>query len=367
MSDLILHDVIFFSSAIQHPRHQKRIRSLKKVASVYLMYTTRDQYSGNMSGLQHPADSSCFLGHAENGRYLFRLKLVLRLYRKLRKRREQVVYCTSSDAAIVAILARKKVVLEIGDIQTAKMPQAVARILENYLLKRIALLVVTSPLFICDYFAQFRHYKPEKAIVVENKLPLALDKVVNRFRCKQNLSALNNTDGKLRLGLIGMIRFKEQLQEIAELLRARQDLELHIHGDGVTDIFDNVPRCTNHGEFRNPRDLESIYSGIDINVILYDSSNAAVVPALPNKLYESIAFVKPIICSSDCGLQRVVEQYNIGVAAKPGDLGAAIDQVASQYELLSNNIIQLPKSSYLDDDTLLLSRMRGLELLPAFS
>jgi hypothetical protein len=69
--------------------------------------------------------------------------------------------------------------------------------------------------------------------------------------------------------------------------------------------------------------------------------------ALPNKLYESIAFLKPIICASDVALSDFVLSKNIGVVVKNNNLREAVDQVLLNYDQFILNLKNMPKETYL--------------------
>ena len=69
-----------------------------------------------------------------------------------------------------------------------------------------------------------------------------------------------------------------------------------------------------HGAFENPKDLQNIYSKIDISIVCYDTASGNVRIAEPNKLYESIFFETPIVVSSGTFLEDRVKEYNVGYA-----------------------------------------------------
>src|SRR5690606_6294601 len=67
-----------------------------------------------------------------------------------------------------------------------------------------------------------------------------------------------------------------------------------------------------HGKFQSPKDLDKIYSAIDINIVCYDTQSENVKIAEPNKFYESIYFNKPIVVSRDTFLEKRVKALNTG-------------------------------------------------------
>jgi hypothetical protein len=292
------------------------------------------------------------LGFIENRSYHKRLGLLKSLYSQLAHNQIPTVYCCSVDHALLAIWAGKKVFLELGDLHQLGRFERLYRRLDAYLLKRIAGLVLTSPFFESDYYKSVKHYDPHRILTVENKLPEEAHSLVLAYR--GNHRPLQNK--KKSLGIIGSIRFPSVLYKIKEVISRRQsDLELHLYGDGQQEIFIETKNCQYHGPFRNPQGLPSIYESIDVNLICYDVSNPNVKPALPNKLYESVAFLTPIICMRNCRLEVLVTKFGLGCATDVENLEQAINRVFEHYDEYMRSIQEIDSSFYIDDDSQLLN------------
>jgi hypothetical protein len=96
--------IIFLSSALQQPRHQKRISLLREKYDVKVYYFYRDKYIENYKGYQN---TSINIGEVKDGRYISRIFLLLKLFFILLFSNVSRVYCTSPDQAIISILAGK--------------------------------------------------------------------------------------------------------------------------------------------------------------------------------------------------------------------------------------------------------------------
>jgi hypothetical protein len=72
-----------------------------------------------------------------------------------------------------------------------------------------------------------------------------------------------------------------------------------------------------HGAFKNPDDLEKVYSENNLNFVAYDNKLDNEKVAMPNKFYESGYFNVPIICSKDTFVGERVLQLNIGWVIDP--------------------------------------------------
>lgn len=138
--------------------------------------------------------------------------------------------------------------------------------------------------------------------------------------------------------------------------RRTNDIELHIFGDGEYSIFQDSPNAFDHGTFKNPEDLPKIYSSSDINMVFYDVTNPnnSTRLALPNKLYESVAFLKPIICSSESKLSLIVDRRNLGCSGPLEDLELLNDNALGRHGEFVESMNGLKSTFYLDDDRTLL-------------
>ena len=220
------------------------------------------------------------LGRTADGRYLRRTVALLRgaatVIRKGRYLRgAEVLYARNIDQLILALFSRAlfrnaaPVIYEVLDVQPAFVrrgfPYALLRAVERLCLRRIALLVVSSPAFAEEYFrARQRYAGPWR--LLENKLPSSV------LTLPRGLSAGQpKSDPVWTVGYFGLIRGDatfEMMERIAARLRDR--VQFHIRG-----VFTTVDRArfdallarnaniTYLGEYVSPRDLPSIYGGVD--------------------------------------------------------------------------------------------------------
>ena len=336
-----MNKLIFVSSALQQPRHQKRIDILSKKLDLEVYYFFRDKYTENY---KHYLDNAYMIGKIEDGKYISRIGSLFKLFSMLKKSTVDMVYCTSPDQVFIALLAGKKTYFEVGDLYQIDGKNKFYQIIDNLIIPKIYGLVLTSPFFYSGYYKKYDKYLKNKVLVVENKLVPEVRQIVDEYRA----TYINSIDiKKIKLGLIGSLAFIDSLNLIKNYMINAENIELHIFGAGRVDIFDNLPNTFYHGRFKSPEDLASIYSNININIILYDYHNNNVKLALPNKLYESIAFLKPIICAENVALSDYVLENEIGVVVKNGDLNSAIQLIVDNYEFYIENLKKISQESYL--------------------
>lgn len=398
--------IAFISSALQQPRHQKRIDLLRNKYDVTVLYFYRNKYIENY---KHYVNNATKIGKVKDGRYFSRIFLLIKLFFILFRSDAKIIYCTSIDQAFVSLLTFKKVLFEVGDLYQVDGKNKLYKILDFIIMPRISGLIITSPYF-SDYYNRFNLFLKNKLIVIENKLPPEFLEKISEYRGKYFSSPPNVTNhialsqkliysdcslppypmyernhdslkGKagehnrnnlnfkssellvaanktnhiypshqsrpIKLGLIGASTFVFSLNNIRDFIKNNTHFELHIFGNDLSYIFKGLNNVIYHGPFKSPEELPSIYSCIEINIILYDSDNNNVKLALPNKLYESIAFLRPIICSDNVALTEIVRKYSLGEVVVNNNIGLAINKILSNYKEYIDNILALNESTYI--------------------
>ena len=336
-----MNSLIFISSALQQPRHQKRIDILKDNYNLDVYYFFRNKYLENYKGYEKYATN---IGEIKDGSTFARLFLLSKLYFVLLTNKSKVTYCTSPDQAVIAICAFKKVILEVGDLYQVDGNNKIYQLLDKFIMPNIKGLVITSPYYYDGYFSKYKKILKDKVVIVENKLSPSIGVSVEEYR---NRFQHNIDDNNIKIGLIGNLSSKKPLKLISSYLRKAKNTELHIYGDGLFSLFKENVNSFYHGRFKSPEDLSGIYSNIDINMILYDYDNNNVKLALPNKLYESIAYLKPIICAEGVALSEYIIKHKIGVVVRNNDIQSAVDKVIDNYSSYIDNIKKMPKETYL--------------------
>ncbi|MWD28437.1 glycosyl transferase [Aquicoccus sp. SCR17] len=162
------------------------------------------------------------------------------------------------------------------------------RAAERALLDRIAMLVVSSPGFVRDYFGPVQAYRGPWALW-ENRLAAGAE-------LPPRPTMVAAPGGPLRLGWVGTIRCGPSLALLAEVAdRMGPAVEIRIHGvvhrhalpefDAVVGARRNM---SFHGPYRYPQDLPAIYGGCDLvwaQDLWQRGGNSDWL--LPNRIYEA--------------------------------------------------------------------------------
>lgn len=277
-----------------------------------------------------PAWENIHLGTTYNRRYLQRLWAFVRCVGVIWNQRRRladcgVIYVVNTDNALLALLGRwfagKRIplVLELADVQPAMLggglKAKVFRSIERFVLRRISLLVTTSPGFVREYFQPVQQHQGA-IFLLENKvypskgLPAAQpgDGPVEQgkpwiigcfgaFRCRRSLLLMRALTEKFP----GKVRF---------LLRGYPAGTI---ADEFHQLLDGSSGISFDGPYQYPDDLAGMYGSVDFNWAFDESDpNGNSAWLLPNRIYEGGCFGVPAIASMETETGRWIDAKQAG-------------------------------------------------------
>ncbi|WP_372803205.1 glycosyltransferase [Paracoccus seriniphilus] len=227
---------------------------------------------------------------------------------------------TQRLAAMRAGRARAPLVyecLDIHDLMTAEGRKGkIIRWAERHILDQAALLVVSSPGFITNYFKSYQDHDGPFAII-ENKLWLGTQSSDRPCRPAAPVPG----DGPLVLGLVGSIRCQtsvELLFRTADLMgdRIRIRFAGALHEHALNNFHQELakrPNCEWTGRYSYPDGLPDAYAGCDL-VWAQDmwQRNTNSDWLLPNRLYEASWCGCPSIGLADTQTGRKIVADKLG-------------------------------------------------------
>lgn len=308
--------VICITGAISQPRFLKRINSLVEAGfEVIVVGYDRGIYKDNKlpEGVPFINKGS----QVDGGGYLSKVvsgyKDVAELIEKY-KNDETIFYSFSFLTAIWFYRHKVKYVYEISDIlygyKKMKIVQPLMKWLDRKVINSSFLTIMTSEGF-KQYF--FGDIKLNNIIVQPNKLSNKLRLNAERTISKPNSQSLN-------FSFVGSVRYYDTVLRFAKVVGKNfPQHKFHFFGNSkfTADFKEQCKEYKNvifHGAFKNPEDLENIYSQTDIVVTCYENHNLNERIAEPNKMYEAIYFCKPIVVSTNTFLAQQIEKYKCGYA-----------------------------------------------------
>ena len=290
------------------PRFHKRVDQISKNSDVVIFYFSRDLYKQNIFKKKY---KQVHFGEVRDRKYHKRIKSLVSAFFTVRKYAIKYkpisFYSFSIDLAVIGVLAGfKRGYLEIGDLILSKGLGRISRMVEYYLFNNLNGIILTSEAF-RDNYSGWHAASTKKLYTIDNKLS-PIFTVIERG-CRENIYP------PIVIGLIGLLRYEEPIKRLISFVNANENVKLLCYGDGPLKKYiekqksDRISYC---GSFKNPDDLEKIYKSIDVNYVVYDNQYSNVRLAIPNKLYESIFWGKPIIVADRTYLSKKVKKLQVG-------------------------------------------------------
>ena len=210
----------------------------------------------------------------------------------------------------VRFMSKIELIYQIRDLHSLQvansLPSKCILIFERLLLGFIQKLVVSSPGF--SEFYRVKHGYTGPITLLENIPRRGI------FRYRQKKVAR-----PLVIGYIGILRYMASLNYLFETLAtAGVSVQAFIAGGGdssfITRKYQDYLVSDVRGSYEYEKDINELYSNVDIIYAVYDSCDYNCQVALPNKFYESILSGTPIIVASGTLLARYVCRLGIGVS-----------------------------------------------------
>ena len=308
--------IIFLLASISQPRCLKRIRSFIEAGFEVEIYGfDRGVYNINSYIEGYTINN---LGFAPSGsNYLKKTLYARRKINEIFKRNKKtniLYYSFSFDISLICKLYNKKYVYEISDLVYGYFQNKFIRDLftniDRFLISNSLLTVMTSKGFY-DFLC------PSK--VLKNVI-IQPNRVDSYFKKLKRAHKPINVE-KLTFSYVGAFRYPNTVFRFAKVIGEKYPQHKFLFfGDStltsqVKELAVKYENVKYNGQFKNPDDLPSIYSQIDLVIACYDIQTLNERIAEPNKLYESMFFNKPIIVSKDTFLEKqVVEKFKNGYA-----------------------------------------------------
>ena len=290
------------------PRFHKRVDQISHHGDIIIFYFSRNLYKQNKFNKKYKQVN---LGEIEDRKYYKRFSSYVSAFCTIRKYaaiyKPDRFYSFSIDLSIIAMtVGIKQGYLEIGDFILSKGIGRFSRLIEYYLFNKLDGIVFTSDAFRYNY-KRWHVTKTNKLHTIDNKM--------SPIFSSKDRGIEKEINSPVVIGLIGLLRYEEPIKKLVSFVNNTDNVKILCYGDGPMKKFienqqnDRINYC---GSYKNPSDLETIYNNIDINFVVYDNTINNVRLAIPNKLYESIFWGKPIIVADETYLSTKVNEFQVG-------------------------------------------------------
>jgi succinoglycan biosynthesis protein ExoL len=326
--------VIYFASDSTDGKVIHRIDGLMKLGfNVVGCSYRRDKYNREFTPFWNNIDLGIAADHAYARRILGLFAGLCRLWLHRRTISDaDLILARNIDMAVLAFLARAlasgraPVVYEVLDVHRFflgdRLLNRTLRILERWVLRRSAALIVSSPAFVSEYFQPMQNYRG-RWFLLENRVPAA----AARRRGRTSTSASRGRGQSWVIAWSGTLRCLRSLDILVAVARRnRGRVEIHMRGRptelelaAFLERIEDEPNVFYGGPYKSPDDLADVYASVDLNwcIDLYDAGKNSDW-LLPNRLYEGGAFSVPALALSGTETARVVSALGTGwVLAEP--------------------------------------------------
>ncbi len=347
------HKIVFLQAALRNSHFIKRVLSLRDGGFDIKVYGfERDNENANF----FPKDISVeIIGYMTNGKnYLSRLSTLQQgLNKVFIENPDAIFYATTFDIGFFCWKANRPYIYEISDFVYVNFPvilHPIFRFFDRILVKKSKATVLTSEGF-HQYLFKRNNIAPN-ILFLPNKLNKQVENIKRESLQTENEKSLN-------FSFIGLYRYPNTILRFARIIGEYFPYyTFHFWGNGelkneIQALTYKYPNIIEHGPFKNPDDLPTIYAKTDLVIACYDTSTINERIAEPNKLYEALFFCKPIIVSKHTYLAEKVELLQCGYAIDPFNDEAIvtfIKQISKEkLKAISQHISRIDSKLLIDD------------------
>lgn len=318
-------DILFYLTNMPTPRMQKHMMAATHHGHVTIIYWKRYNipFQTGLSGivLEVPVKTSFSQSHGFFrlvGFFIYALKswLLLRRARRVKK-----VYVNYLDVLLVAYLkywkARIEFIYAVGDLASVQyggnpVVNKAVSILEKILLKKVTVIILSSPFFWTEYYAKIHLGRWE---LIENK-PEA--KIWANFKRKQEREPCV-------VGFFGTIRDHRPIEAlfaaVREIRETGHDIRVFFAGFGpeenhVRNSAAGLDFVSFYGPYQYNKEAPELYGRVDIIFSVFDIRTANAMILYPNRFYECAICGLPIIVARHTKLEAYMKQYGTGYSVE---------------------------------------------------
>ncbi len=251
---------------------------------------------------------------------------------------------TAIPARIVSKIYKKKLVYDIFDyyIDSHYVPNKLKKMVEK---AEINIINQADLTIICteQRKEQIKKANPKKCIVIYNTPKIEVNSL--------NHKIIKSDNNKLKLVYVGILQENRLLKEIGEEIKENNGIELHIGGFGTFEEYFNelAKKYSNifyYGKMEY-KDVLNLEKDCDILFATYNPMIENHKYSAPNKLYEAMAFGKPIVVCKGTGIDEIVNEKGLGMVVQYNakDFFHKIDAF-DRNKFDKDNVIKLYETNY---------------------
>lgn len=349
---------LFIVPTLTSVYHQNRVEQIGKIGiDCEVAAFEREYYPGKPWN-----QDITLLGFIEHKKYLKRIHLLIKAIPviRLKSKNSDLVFCYNLDLllicwiSLIALNSKPKIIHDVSDIRSVLTGNGIIasflRWLERFLLRRVSIVIVTSPAYVKEYFHLIQNLYDVCFHLIENKLnPDSTPEPIS------NAEPRPDVDPPIfNIGYFGLIRCRKSLELLLKLAtKAGGKFRVVLRGvlletEDFEPIIANHPFVEYKGPFVNPDDLPIMHQNVDFSWLVHAHSRENTKWSRIFRFYHAAYYQCPMIAQKDSQDGKVVEDLNIGLTIDISDSDESISELLkitnTQIKEWRNKVQSLPQS-----------------------
>ncbi len=217
---------------------------------------------------------------------------------------------------------------ELKRIKRNKLSYWIVKTLEGFLIKRCAFTIMINE-NIADSVAKIHKVDYKRIIVRSTPVYWNLDEEVSRKMHNEFCDKLQVKRDSFIVLYHGLLTQSRGIEEIYKAMALSDGFYTVMVGDFHSDTYkkkllafeseygikDRILRFP----LQPQNELWKFVSAADCGIVMNNTDNPNYIYALPNKFFENIQSMTPIICTDSVEMARLINEYDIGILSPSGD------------------------------------------------
>ena len=219
-----------------------------------------------------------------------------------------------------------KIAYEVADLPSCVFPRRInaakrlmsffAHKLEKRLLRKTALMILTSPAYYDFYYGKFT-----------GPVPVVIQEYIVRPEILRDYKRDSIFPEAVTMAFYGNMRYLNMIEAASEAVRRVENARLQLAGftqcrSELENILVKYPGTEYYGLF-DSEELGAMYGNVDIIYSVYDTDDINARVLMSNKFYEAVMLGLPVVVAEGTYMASIVSEKGLGytVSGKaPGEL-----------------------------------------------
>lgn len=350
-------------------------------------FTNNETINENLSVIRFKHTSQPGTGIRQIKQYI---KYVFSIKSHLKKNTYEYIHCHDFDGLLAGYLSTllmikkqpSKIIYDAHEFElgrnTSRMRNPFAlriiKFIEGQLIKK-----VTSFIFVSQGQKDLMNktYKLKQSAEIIRNIPPMWD--LNEEKVQKNRKYILKQFEPLKITHIimyhGIVNVGRGIENLLKVLFHLDNVGLVILGKGPKEYYQtlykiakelNVSKYIHYEKFVEYNKLYEYVGIADLGMVVLPNKNKSEVISLPNKLFENIQALTPVIVSDFPDMREIVHSYKIGEVVNPDDINDIVEKTKmilsseKNYLMLKKNLLSAKNDLYWDKEIIKINRVYNI-------